>query len=345
MFKQQQYLTWLIPYYGRIQFDLATSSAPNPGLRCLEPFPPLDDYGAAPRLRADLAQRYHLPLEEVQLTLGTSQGLFATLAYVLKPGDRVLVECPTYEPLWSIPEVLGAQVDFLPRSADGSIDLTPWSGQGIKVVLLANPHNPSGVVLPMAHLLRLAEWCAQEGAWLLIDEVYVDFGQPELVTHRHLHPRIITVSSLTKVYGLGALRCGWVLAPPQIAQGVEDVTRYLNGSNPPGCAALGLAALAHRDWFWQLSQERARVNFPLVADWVSQQPALTWEAPSQGLFGFVRHQEAVDLRALIERGCEELGVLVVPGEFFGAPDGFRISWGAEPGIVAAGLERLSVLFR
>ncbi|WP_287130127.1 pyridoxal phosphate-dependent aminotransferase [Candidatus Cyanaurora vandensis] len=342
MFAPQQYLTWLIPYYGRIRYDLATSSAASPDLARLLPLPALDDYNALNTLKETLAHHYALPTTDVQLTLGTSQALFITLAHLLKPGDRVLVEHPTYEPLWAVPQALGARVEFLQRGNDWDLtakQLAPWTGQGVRALVLSDPHNPSGAVLTTAQILELARWCEAEGAWLVVDEVYQDFLSPQLTTHRHLHPRIIALSSLTKVYGLGALRCGWLFAPPEIVQGTEAVLRYLNGSNPPACAALGLAALAHREYFWQLSQTRARTNFQLVEQWLAQQPNLTWQAPKQGVFGFVRAER--DLRPVLEQGCADHGVLAVPGVFFGEPHGFRLSWGADPEVVQTGLQLLS----
>ncbi len=337
MFTPDGYLTWISRVYPQIRYDLATSGMASPGMSWIKEILPLDDFGSNVRFQEALAQSYALDPQGIVLTLGTSQALFAVLAALLGPGDRVLVEHPVYEPLWSIPQALGAEVTFFQRST-GFEALDP---QGYKVVVVSDPHNPTGHVLAAPQLQDLGERCQQAGAWLLIDEVYRDFLAPTLTTARKLHPQILTVSSLTKVYGLGWIRAGWIFAPVAVSTRSQGILRSLTGNNPPATAALAYAAWQQRELFWQLSHQRAMLNRRIVEQWLLTQPQLSWDPPPAGLFGFIRHSSGADLRPRIEEGLRDHGVLVIPGSFFGDPTGFRLGWSCDSDQLWAGLERLA----
>ncbi len=343
IFAPQQYLAWANQYYGQVRFDLATSGLPDPAPDWLTQQPVLDDYQISQQFTEKLASLYDLNPAEIVLTLGTSQALFVAMAAVLSPGERVLVEYPTYEPLWAIPATLGCTVQFFARHQDGGLDweaMTTELKLGAKLVVLTNPHNPFGLTLPDQLIVELAGLCERYGAWLLVDEVYRDFAEWRLTTSRQLHPNILAISSLTKVYGLSWLRCGWLLAPEAVSTRGKSVVRYVSGNNPPVAHALGRIAFEQRSLLWQHSQTRAKTNFPLVTAWLKTQPNLTWTAPASGLFGFVRHRSGHDLRPLIEAGLQQQGVLVAPGSFFGDASGFRLSWGIKPEQLPDALERL-----
>jgi len=339
MFVPQQYLAWAGAYYGRARYDLASSGFPDQPQDWLTEPLLANDYGATGRLVQHLGELYNLPSSEITLTLGTSQALFAALAALVEPGARVLVEKPSYEPLWAIPQALGAEVVFFERFEP--LDDLPAA----KVLVVTNPHNPTGAVWSDAQLTELAEKCQRQGTVLLIDEVYRDFQDLTPTTTRKLHPNIVAVSSLTKVYGLGWARVGWLFAPAELTQRAWGILKYLSGNNPPLCAALGLQALAKREAFWQQSHQRATENLKIVGAWLSQQPHLRWQAPPYGLFGFVWHRSGEDLRPRIEAGCREQEVLVVPGSFFGDPRGFRLAWSQPADQVRAGLDQLTQVMR
>jgi aspartate/methionine/tyrosine aminotransferase len=157
---------------------------------------------------------------------------------------------------------------------------------------------------------------------------------------RKLAPNVVAVSSLTKCYGLGAHRIGWVLAPPVIAKRAAHAVTASCGALPLLHAHAGMLAFEN---IVRLS-ERARASLgskrQRVAAWVESH-GWTWSGPEEGLFGFVVMPGAGDLTPVIEAAAREREVLVAPGAFFGQPDGFRVAWSAEPDVVDEGLGRLA----
>ena len=174
---------------------------------------------------------------------GTSGANFLAFAALIEPGDEVLVERPTYEPLLAALGFLGARVRRFERRFENGyrLDLDEIRSlltDQVRLVVLANPHNPSGVLLPPDEVAGLARIAAQAGAHLLVDEVYRDIWFDEAPpSHVHLGPNVLATSSLTKSYGLSGLRCGWILCAP--------------GSSRAGCgspwtdAGRGLGAERH----------------------------------------------------------------------------------------------------
>jgi len=267
----------------------------------------------------------------------------------------VLVEAPGYEPLARIAEGVGARVVCFERPSGERFSLDPdriarAMTPRTRVVAVSNLHNPSGVRADAASLQAAARVAESRGAILLVDEVYapfdalVDDGGVFRGSARHLAPNIVAVSSLTKCYGLGAQRVGWLLGPTDIVARAGDAMTASCGMLPLVHAQLGLHAftrivmLAGRARAW-MAGKRAR-----VARWVEAE-GLTWSAPTEGLFGLITVPGAGDLIATIERAAQEREVLVAAGSFFGVPEGFRLAWSASDEALDEGLGRLAEALR
>jgi hypothetical protein len=269
----------------------------------------------------------------------------------LQPGDRVLSEWPVYDPLVTVPRYLGCEVDYFERQESSSyaieVDrieraLKPRT----RLVILSNLHNPSGLGAPVAELDALASLADARDFHVLVDEVYLEwlYGWPnEPATATTISTRFVTTRSLTKVFGLAALRAGWILAEPELATRI----RRLNGlfASSMSHPAERLAARLFDNADALLASQRARVdrNREIVADFIESQSALSWMRPATGTIGFVRlTRGSVD--ALVER-LKAKESLVTPGRFFGVPDHFRIGFGMERAQLEEGLARLDSSLR
>jgi hypothetical protein len=352
MFASTEYLRWAIRNYGTVEFDLATSGMTNVAVAELSPLPALDDTRAGPELRARIASHHGVPVNEVLPALGTTHALWCAYTALLSPGDELLLERPTYEPMYRIAEGVGARVRYFERPATERFALDPARVEAeitdrTRLVVVTNLHNPSGVRTPDAVLARVAEIAAKRGASLLVDEVYAPFdtmadGEGRWNgSARKLAPNVVVTSSLTKVYGLGNYRLGWMIAPPDVVIRGEEAVLSNLGHAPAAWSAVGVAAF---DRLPQLATRARRLlegKRAIVEAWVARQPHLTWSAPAEGLFGFALDGRGLDLRPAIERGIREQSVLAAPGSFFGLPNGVRISWSIAREKLEAGLERLS----
>jgi len=142
-----------------------------------------------------------------------------------------------------------------------------------------------------------------------------------------LGANVVCASSLTKCYGLGMQRIGWVLGPPAIVAAAKSAAIATFGHLPLAHAATALEAFAR---LGELSR-RARSLYlgkrEIAADWVaSLGTKARWSAPKEGLFGLVTLPGRGNLLSEIEVLAEKTGVLVGAGAFFGSPSSFRLSW-------------------
>jgi len=363
MFAPVRYIAWTRGLYGQVPFDLATSGIPTASFRELGVAEPtlaeLEDVAAYPRLVSAIARHNDVSEVEVVPALGTSQGIFLAYAAMLSLGDEVLVESPGYEPLTRTAQGLGATVRTFERREDEGFRVVPERVAAAmtprtRAIVVTNLHNPTGTRTPPETLRELAAIAAAQGAYLLVDEVYAAFDDlPEdgvfRGSARKLGDNVVTVSSLTKCYGLGFHRVGWLLGPEAIVAAANDAIIATCGHLPLSHAARGATALAHVGRLATRARALLAGKREVAASWAKDLPRARWSAPTAGLFGMLTLNEPGEpgeLLARIETWAKRDGVLVGAGVFFGAPAGFRLSWATLPAAdFARGLDKLGSLLR
>lgn len=344
-----EYLRWA-KTRPAARFDLTSSGMPYLPLRELPVG--LDDlelsgtgaYGWPP-LQQAIAERYGVDERCVVTAMGASMANHLAMAALLEPGDEVLVEHPTYEPLLAVARWLGARVTRFARRAEDGFRLDPDEvarhvGPRTRLVVLTNLHNPSSALADDDALRRVGEAARRAGARVLVDEVYLDalFAGPPR-TAFHLGETFVATNSLTKVYGLNGLRCGWVLAEPALAERMWRLTELFNNIGVHAAERLGQAALRHLDALAARSRTLLETNGAALNAFYRARGDLEWVEHAAGTVSFPRLRRG-SADALCERLWERHGTAVVPGRFFELPDHFRIGLGMEPAAFAAGLERL-----
>lgn len=338
MFAATRYITWALRFYGKTPYDLASSGIPL--VPTSEWAPPrmdgLDDWATYGQLIDAIAHYNDRPPGEVAPALGTAHAVFLAYAAMLSPGDDILVEHPGYEPLTRAAEGLGATVRTFARRADNGFAIDPADvaakvGPRTRAIVVTTLHNPSGVAVPDATLRELAAIAEARSAYLLVDEVYAAFDDLAesgvfARTARKLAPNVVAVSSLTKCYGLGMHRIGWLLGPPEIVERASTASIATFGHLPASHAAYGAAAFAGLGKLAARAKAIVGGKRAIAAEWVASLPGARWSAPAAGLFGLVTLPGRGDLLPDIEKVATDNGVLVGAGTFFGAPDSFRLSW-------------------
>jgi aspartate/methionine/tyrosine aminotransferase len=355
MFASTRYITWARAFYGKIAYDLATSGVPSASSDELGAPADLRDPRGHERLRTAIARYNDVPEHEVIAALGTTHAVWLAYVSLLSVDDEVLVEEPGYEPLWRTAEGIGASVRRFERAAADGYALDPARIERAmtprtRAVVVTNLHNPTGARASDDALRAAAAVCAAHRAHLIVDEVYAPFDA--LVddrgvwrgSARKLAPNVVTVASLTKCYGLGPQRVGWLLGPRDVVERAGHAMTATCGSLPLEHANLGAHAFA------RIGELAARTTTLIagrrarVEGWLAARPDLSWSAPTGGLFGFVTCRSGVELLPRLEAGARDLGVLAAAGVFFGAPRGVRISWATLGGAeLDEGLRRLGEL--
>jgi len=327
-----RYLAWAIETFPRVTWNLATSGVLSVPIEELGLPSDLAGPTAYARYTAAVAARYGVPQGEVVPTLGTSGGLWVIMASLLGPGAEVLVEEPGYEPLYRVAEGLGARVRRFSRlAAEGyRVDadrirevITPAT----KAVVLSSPHNPTGAVVSDEDLRALAADLAARGFIWWWTEVYRELSAPG-TSARILAPNILALSSLTKCFGLGWARAGWVLAPPELVPSMFAATIHVSGELPRMTGAIGAHAFGRIEDLLGRARSFTGSGRPRVEAFAAKHASeFLYVPPAPGVpFGFFEDRRGRAMQPLIERGIAEESVIVVPGSFFGAPAGFRLSW-------------------
>lgn len=301
-------------------------------------------YGYEPLQKA-LAAKCGVGTENVVATNGASMGNFLALAATLAPGDEVLIEHPTYELLVSAAQYLGAHVKRFPRRREQAFRIDPSEVERLvtaqtRLIVLTNLHNPTSAPVAEETLRRLGDLARAAKARVLVGEIYLDamFEQTPSSAF-HLGSEFITTSSLTKLYGLSGLRCGWILAEPDLATRIWRLNDLM--ANIPAHAAerLSCIALANLALMRERSRQMLDTNRRVLHQFLDQRDDIEATRFAYGTVSFPRWKHgSVDELCDLLRGQYE--TTVVPGRFFEMPDHFRVGLGCDPEGFTAGIERL-----
>jgi aspartate/methionine/tyrosine aminotransferase len=306
--------------------------------------------GYAPLVTA-IAKRYRVTSDQVfTVSGGTSFADWFAATVVLervRRGDEVIVERPAYEPLLRIAESFGVAVRRFDRRFEDNyaIDLAAVKSlitPRTKLAVITNLHNPSGAIVDSATLAAVAAALDTVGAYLLVDEVYVEclFGR-KTASAVHAGPNVIAANSLTKAYGLDGLRAGWLLGPPKLMQRVWRMQDLLaNNGVAPG-EQLALAAFRRLPAIRAHAHKTLDPNLQRVRDFLARETRLRAFVPEGGNVVFPRLPAGISSERFTTHLLNHYSTLVVPGRFFETPRHFRISFGCHSPQLERGLKNIS----
>jgi aspartate/methionine/tyrosine aminotransferase len=304
-----------------------------------------NDNGYRPLVEA-ISSTYGVTTDMVATAQGTSGANFLVFAALVKAGDDVLVERPGYDPLMGPPRLLGASVIRFERRFEDRYRLDPDAVRAAitprtTLVVITNAHNPTGVVAADRDVDEIGLIAARHGARVLVDEVYLDSAAAGVTRPAATRsPVFISTSSLTKSYGLASLRCGWVLAAPDVAEQVRRARDIVDGTGVFPAEGLSVLAFSQLD---QLSARARRIltaNGRAVREFLVSRPDLDSVAPAAGTVVFPRLRGVDDAGPFLETLARDFDTGVVPGRFFQAPAHFRLGFGGRADMLAEGLAQL-----
>jgi aspartate/methionine/tyrosine aminotransferase len=302
-------------------------------------------YGYAPLVER-IAGRFGVDPDHVVTAGGTSFANHLAMAAILSPGDEVLIEDPTYELLISTLGYFQARIRRFQRRPEdawrldvGAVAaaLTPST----RLVVLTNLHNPTGALTDEATIAAVAAEAAKAGALVLVDEVYLEllFRAGHARTAFRPDGNIVVTSSLTKAYGLSGLRCGWVLAPADLALRMRRLNDLFASLPPHVAERMSVVAFDRLPAIRERANAMIDANRAAYAEILGDHPGLDQVILDQGTTVFPR-LVAGDADAFFHRLMTDFETSVVPGRFFGRPDHVRIGLGGDPATTREGLQRL-----
>ncbi|MFC3449872.1 pyridoxal phosphate-dependent aminotransferase [Amycolatopsis speibonae] len=326
--------------------------------------------GGLPELREAIAAKtvrdsgFEVDPGRVLVTNGGKQAVYSAFATLLDPGDEVLLPAPfwtTYPESIALAGGVGVQVTadettgYLVTVEQLEAARTPRT----KVLLFVSPSNPTGAVYPREQVEAIGHWAHENGLWVITDEIYEHLvydgaeapSMPVLVPE--LADRTIVLNGVAKTYSMTGWRVGWLLGPQDVVKAATAYQSHLCGnvSNVAQRAALAAvsgpldAVFAMRDAF----DSRRKKAFSLL----SEIPGVETPVPLGAFYLYpsvkallgkdIRGERPADSVALADLILREAEVAVVPGEAFGTPGYFRISYALDENDLAEGITRMGRL--
>lgn len=332
-----------------------TWALPEPGRRALAAFSGVCGYGPTvgiPDLRGAIAAFHRADPEEVLVTTGSEEAIFALLHGWTGPGDTVLMSDPGFVAYRAIAALAGAETLTYPLDAanrfrlDADAVIARLDEPGLKAVILNHPCNPTGGGADADSLRRVAEACEARGLLLISDEVYRDLHlaapQPSL---RDVSAYGVVTSSVSKGWGAPGLRVGWMVGDPRWLAPARTVHAFAVTTAALPAQRAALALIEASDTVLAEARAGLRVRWDALA--TALQAHLGMEAaPPDGAFYHWLPLPAgaqADPMAFCLRLRDEGKVVLVPGLIFGEGGRAfaRLSFAASPDQLKEGVRRLA----
>ncbi len=303
----------------------------------------------SPELRSVIGAQCQVWPEQVLVCNGASEANFLVQAALLQPGDEAITETPLYPPLRDGLLGLGAIVKRAPRmvAERWRLDfdaLEKAITARTKLLVLTNLNNPTDAMLGAADLKRLADLAEAHKFHVHIDETFRELAFTESPpTATTFGPRFVVTSTLTKAFGLGGLRLGWVMGAPDVIEKIKTVKDYTSICPSRISEELAMWALKRKDGFLARAKRITGENRPVVRAWLERNPKVECYMPEYGNLCFPKLPVSVD--ALADRLKDQFKVVIAPGRFFGMGEHFRLGYGEGRATLEKGLDSLDMAMK
>lgn len=327
--------------YDRFQCNLSESSITDQRLSDLDLQVPdltllYNEHRGGPALRALVAEDApDLSAGDVLITHGAAGALFIVATSLLTPADHLIVVRPNYATNLETPRAIGCEITCIDLAFEDGFELHADAVRravqpNTKLISVTCPHNPTGVMLSESQLRALASIAGDLGVKLLVDETYRDLSMDGMLPiAASLGREVISVSSLSKAFGVPGIRLGWIITSDAALQELFLAAKE----------QISICGSVINEWIAEqillkraaiLSQrlDAMRQRRQLVEDWISQEPRLEWVRPSGGVVCFPRMRETVVDPQMFYRRLANFGTYVGPGHWFEMSDRyFRLGFG------------------
>ncbi|MGE5564237.1 MAG: pyridoxal phosphate-dependent aminotransferase [Bacillota bacterium] len=345
---QSDYMHWA-KFKPPVRYPLTMSEVPHFRMDSLPVrIADLDLDGAShPRyrpLREAIARRYRVSVDQVVTADGTSMANFLAMAALISPGDEVLIEHPAYELLVGAASFLGADIRRFERNPAEGFRLDPGQvrdrmSDRTKLIVITNLHNPSSALATEEEIRALGQLASEAGTRVLVDEVYLDSAVPPGRTAARLGPEFVCTNSLTKVYGLSGLRCGWILAKAELAERMWRLNDLFGVNQAHPAERLACIAFEHIEEVIGDNPALLARNRELWNAFAQSRDDLDCMPARYGITAFPRWRggDTDRLDALLR---ERYDAAVVPGRWFEMREHFRVGFGLPTADFEQALDRL-----
>jgi aspartate aminotransferase len=267
--------------------------------------------------------------EEIIVTNGAKQALYEALYAMSDPGDTVLVFKPHWPAYVATAQLLGLRVAL----ADLPDAITPALLDGLgapRIVIINNPHNPTGKVYTRRELECVRDWVQRIGARVIVDESYEHLifdgehaSLAALCDWRDVG--VVTIFSASQSHAMMGWRVGFALAPEAIVEAMQTLQGPITAAAPHLSQVAADVAFATGAPLAMMADYRARRDLAVAL--FAEVPWIVMHAPASGpyLWGDVRNM-TMDSIGFSEALIEQEKVAVMPGDALGVPGFIRLGY-------------------
>jgi len=326
--------------------------------------------GGLPELREAVAEKtrrdsaLEIDASNVLIANGGKQAIYEAFATLLDPGDEVLLPAPywtTYPESIRLAGGIPVEVHTGPEQGYRVTveQLEAARTPRTKVLLFCSPSNPTGAVHSPEEVAAIGRWAAEAGLWVVADEIYehLVYGDARFVSMPVVVPEIadrcIVVNGVAKTYAMTGWRVGWLIGPGDVVKAATNLQSHAtsNVANVSQAAALA-AVTGSLDAVAQMrvAFDRRRQTMHRM---LSEIPGVLCPLPDGAFYCYpsvgdlvgrtIRGRTPASSSELATLILEEVGVALVPGEAFGTPGYFRLSYALGDEELAEGIRRVAEL--
>lgn len=207
-------------------------------------------------LREMIAGKEGVKEENIMLCAGSSELLMTAALFFTSRGGKILTSRPTYDDLLECASAFNAEIVSVPQTKEHRYDLNAMKAKlsttdGVKLVYICNPNNPTGTILSPDELTAFCKEVSQKVP-VFVDEAYIDFLAPadrpnlaKLVTEGY---NIILARTFSKIHGFAGLRLGYGMAPTKL---VKEISAYNRGEYEISVTTITAGMASYQDQDWQ----------------------------------------------------------------------------------------------
>ncbi|KAJ4218161.1 hypothetical protein NW759_008754 [Fusarium solani] len=333
--------------YDKIKFNLSESSITDQTIESLGlKIPNLtllyNEHRGETELRKLIAEDAGVNTDDVLITSGAAGALFiittSQLATMDASGrDHLVVVRPNYATNLETPKAVGCEISYIDVTFESGFqpnvdDIETAIKPNTRLVSVTCPHNPTGSTLSREALDRLVAITKEKGVLLLVDETYRDitFGE-KLPVAASLGDHVLSVSSLSKSFGIPGVRIGWLISTNKNLQETFLAAKeQISISGSVINEWIATQVLSRRQQVLADTTDEMRVRLQMVESWIESEDLLEWVKPTGGVVCFPRIKKEPEggFAAFYDRLLTKYATYVGPGHWFELPDNFfRLGYG------------------
>ncbi len=291
-----------------------------------------------PELRELIAASYPtITADDILITSGAVSALFIVATTLLGKSDHLLVMHPNYATNLETPKAIGCEIDFIALTFEKGFETDIATIEALikpntRCISITSPHNPTGTIISEPFLLQLVQLVEKHKCYLLVDETYRDLTPAhQLPLAATLSSRVISVSSVSKAYGLPGIRIGWLISKDkQLQETFLAAKEQIILCNSVIDEEIAYQFILQKEQFLPAIQQKIANHFSILKNWMDTQQHLEWVVPKAGVVCFPRVKKKYDVTMdhFYEHLYGHYKTVVGPGHWFGMDKRYmRIGYG------------------